>query len=72
MRVVLINPPALYNLGVCHDPKIKKNLGYYPPLGILYVASYAEKFTNHTIRVLDAQVEQLDYNGLEERIRAEC
>ncbi len=49
---------------------VEEETGRYPPLGLLYIASYVRKYTEHEITILDAIVEELDYPGIEERVRA--
>ncbi len=69
MKVLLINPP-IKNLITTNIPKVVDlERGYNPPLGLLYLASYAQKYTDYEIEVLDTIVEKLDYPGIEERIR---
>jgi len=69
MRVLLINPP-IDNIITTNIPTyVDEERGYNPPLGIMYVAAYAEKYTNHTIEILDVLAEELDYNGVKEEIR---
>lgn len=69
MKVLLIQPP-LINMIMANAPEWTENDGYYPPLGVLYVASYLEKYSDHSVEVLDAVVENIkNYEVLEERIR---
>ncbi len=69
MKVLLINPP-IKNLITTNIPKVVDlERGYNPPLGLLYLASYARKYTNHEIEVLDTVVEELNYYEIERRIR---
>ena len=69
MKVLLINPP-IKNLITTNIPKVVDlERGYNPPLGLLYLASYARKYTNHEIEVLDTIVEELNYYEIERRIR---
>ena len=70
MEVLLINPPRFNEIIGNNPPIIEEERGYNPPLGILYIAAYAEKHTNHAITVIDAQVEGLTYENLEERIKS--
>jgi radical SAM superfamily enzyme YgiQ (UPF0313 family) len=56
MRIVLINVPNTYEL-VGNDPVIiKDQQGVYPPLGLLYIASYL-KNKGYDMHVLDCQAE---------------
>lgn len=43
--------------------------GYNPSLGIMYIAAYAEKYTEHKIGILDMLVEEMTYNTLENEIK---
>ena len=69
MRVLLINPP-IDNMITTNIPTyVDEERGYNPPLGIMYVAAYAEKYTDHKIEILDVLAEELDYKGVEEEVR---
>jgi len=57
MKVLLINPPSENEIIGNNPPIIEEERGYNPPLGLLYVAAYLEKFTEHSMEVLDTQVE---------------
>lgn len=59
--------PSLSNV----TPNNYKNLnvGHYPPLGLMYVASYLEKKSSHQVEILDLNVENINYRGLEEEIK---
>jgi anaerobic magnesium-protoporphyrin IX monomethyl ester cyclase len=68
MKILLINPPR-YNEIIGNNPEIiEEERGYNPPLGLLYLAGYLEKNSGHEISVLDAQVEELSYAQLKQRI----
>lgn len=69
MRVLFINPPARSEIVGCNPPIIKSERGFDPPLGILYVAGYLKKHSNHEIKIIDAQVDRLNYDELKERIK---
>ncbi|MBU2472863.1 MAG: radical SAM protein [Patescibacteria group bacterium] len=68
MKVLFINPPNQNEIISCNPEIIKKERGYDPPLGILYLAGYLEKNSNHQVSVIDAQVEKLSYSQLTQRI----
>ncbi|MFC1700641.1 B12-binding domain-containing radical SAM protein [Patescibacteria group bacterium] len=61
MRVLLINPPRHSEIVSDNPPFIDEERGSNPPLGILYIAAYLKRYSNHQIFALDAQVEKLDY-----------
>ncbi|MFH1739969.1 MAG: radical SAM protein [bacterium] len=49
---------------------VDEESGLYPPLGLLYVASFAEKNTSHTVEILDCLADRLTYEQLGDEIRA--
>lgn len=69
MNVLLINPPNLNEIIANNPVIIEEERGYSPPLGLLYIAASLEESTGHRVSVLDAQVEKLDYDQIESRIR---
>ncbi|HIE43398.1 MAG TPA: radical SAM protein [Candidatus Omnitrophica bacterium] len=68
MKVLLINPLAQYTIVGNNPSIIEEERGYNPPLGLLYLASSTLRNTSHQIEVIDAQVEELTYEELRERI----
>ena len=68
MKALLINPPRENEIVGNNPSIIEEERGYNPPLGILYIAAYVEEQTGHEIAVIDAQVEELSYGELGERI----
>jgi len=70
-KVVLINPPAEHTL-VGNNPRfLDEERGHNPPLGILYLAAMLEERSDHTVCVLDAQVEELSYDDLAGHVAGE-
>ncbi|NIM14827.1 MAG: radical SAM protein [Candidatus Aminicenantes bacterium] len=70
-KVLLINPPAFNELMGNNPAIIESERGYNPPLGLLLLAGYLlEHNTKHQVTVVDAQVEELSYAQLEQRIQA--
>ncbi len=68
MKVLLINPP-MDNLIMSDSPVfIDEERGYNPPLGLLYLAAYVLRNSNHTINILDTQVEELSYDQIKQKI----
>tara|TARA_B100000315_G_scaffold60545_1_gene54919 strand:- start:2459 stop:3874 length:1416 start_codon:yes stop_codon:yes gene_type:complete len=68
MNILLINPPRENEIIGNNPSIIEEERGCNPPLGLLYVAGYLEKTSEHCISVIDAQVEKLDYHTLPSRI----
>jgi len=70
MKILLINPPAKNTLKGNNPTIIDEERGYNPPLGLLYIAGYLEKYSpQHQVEVLDTQVEELTYEDLGAWIR---
>lgn len=68
MKALLIYPPTLNMIRTNLPVFIDKELGVYPPLGLLYIAAYAQKNTNFKIQLLDCHAEKLNYQDIEKRI----
>lgn len=70
MKVLLINPPDFHMIKTNFPDELEgeEKSGYNPPLGLLYVASYALTHTNFEIEILDAQVEELTYADIKSEI----
>jgi anaerobic magnesium-protoporphyrin IX monomethyl ester cyclase len=69
MKILLINPPAFNELMGNNPAIIESERGYNPPLGLLLLAAYLlEHNHNHQVTVIDAQVEELSYAQLEQRL----
>lgn len=69
MKVLLINPPSENEILSCNPEIIKSERGYDPPLGLLYLAGYIKKYSSHELKIIDAQVEKLNYLQLKEKVK---
>ena len=68
MNILFINPPTIFELFGNNPEIIETERGYNPPLGLMFVASYLKEHSNHHIKVIDAQVEEHDYDSLTEEL----
>ncbi|MFC1668660.1 B12-binding domain-containing radical SAM protein, partial [Chlamydiota bacterium] len=69
MKVLLINPPSENEI-IGNNPQIiEEERGFNPPLGLLYIAAYLEKWSDHEVVVIDAQVENLSYENLAFKVK---
>lgn len=70
MRVLLINPPDENLIKTFAPDSLTEEMGFYPPMGLLYIASYAQKAYGNLleIEVLDTQVEMMGYDDIREHI----
>ncbi|RMD96825.1 MAG: hypothetical protein D6812_16370, partial [Deltaproteobacteria bacterium] len=69
MKVLLINPPRFHELIGKNPAIVEKHRGFNPPLGILSLAGYLEKHSDHELTVVDAQPEGWNYEEFEEVLR---
>jgi radical SAM superfamily enzyme YgiQ (UPF0313 family) len=70
MKVLLINPPAENLVRTFAPDSLTEEMGLYPPMGLLYIATYAQKRhgDRFQIQVLDTQVEKMGYPEIKEYI----
>ena len=69
MKVLLINP-RIDNMITANLPSyVDEQRGYSPPLGLMYVAAYAEQCTDCEIEILDMLAEETTYDRLESELR---
>jgi len=66
MKVLLVNPPAKNLVRTFAPDALTEEMGLYPPMGLLYIASYAMKAHGERfkIEILDTQVERMDYKKI--------
>lgn len=71
MKVLLINPPAENLVKTFAPDSITEEMGYYSPMGLLYIATYAKAKhgSRFQIEILDAQVERMGYDRIREYIK---
>jgi radical SAM superfamily enzyme YgiQ (UPF0313 family) len=68
MKILLISPPQFGTLKTSIPNFINQIIGYYPPLGILYIAAYLKARSSHEVLVLDTQVEKMGYPEIKAEI----
>ena len=56
MKIALINPSHRGFVHYSNPETWVKNLGVYPPLGLLYVASWLRERTPNKVEVIDLQL----------------
>jgi len=69
MKILLINPTTFNMLPTMLPKSVDEVRGYNPPLGILYLAAYLQKHSEHQVEILDCQVEELDYKQIGNKIQ---
>jgi radical SAM superfamily enzyme YgiQ (UPF0313 family) len=69
MKILLLFPPD-FNMIRSNVPSIvDRETGFYPPIGLLYVATYAITHSSHDITVLDTHAQRMSYDLIEQKIR---
>jgi len=69
MKVLLINPPAKNTAELELPAFVRRNEGRFPPLGLMYLASYLEKHNTAEVKILDTVASGADYGAIESGIR---
>jgi len=64
LNVLLLNIPNENEIEGNDPPILKRHGGFYPPLGLMYIASYLKKYTKHKVELLDCQALRVDYVNL--------
>lgn len=68
MKILLINPPLTKIIESDMPKELESGMDFLPPLGILYLAGYLLKFTNHQVKILDCPVENISHNEINSKI----
>ena len=68
MKVLLLVAPSADALTLETSNEMAHSMGFFPPLGIMYLSAYLKKYSRHTVKVIDSESEQIDYKQLESRI----
>lgn len=73
MKILLIYPPKQHHmLGVTpHTDIVETEAGYYPPIGLFYLAAYLEKNSKHSVKIIDSATEGFSHEKVKEIIVSE-
>ena len=69
MRVLLIRPPARHTVESEVPEAVEAENLSYPPLALMALASFLKSETTHQCDILDAQLDHLEYDEVEAKIR---
>lgn len=70
MKLLLIFPPDTSVLSQGSLEQFKDiDVGCYPPLGLMYIAAHVLKNSHHEVEILDANVERMHFDAIEDEIR---
>lgn len=70
LRLMLIRPPARHTVESSVPDAVEAENLSYPPLALLSIATWIGHHTRHEVTILDAQLDNLDYDEVERRIAA--
>jgi radical SAM superfamily enzyme YgiQ (UPF0313 family) len=70
MRVLLIRPPARHTVESEVPEAVEAENLSYPPLALLAIASFLRDQSDHVVDILDAQLDHLEYNEVQEKVAA--
>ncbi|MFH2070133.1 MAG: radical SAM protein [Elusimicrobiota bacterium] len=70
MKLLLIYPPREhYIFGITPHVYVDCESGFYPPIGLMYLAASIEKNSDWEVEIIDAYTEQYDFPALEAGIK---
>ncbi len=69
MRVMLIRPPAKHTVESEVPEAVSAENLSYPPLALMAIAQVLKDFSEHEVTILDAQLDDIDYDVMEAKIR---
>jgi len=68
VKVLLVNPPTANQFTLEMDEFVVKERGFYPPLGILSLATYLNRKTEHRAELIDCVAEEIGHEALLARV----
>ena len=73
MKLLLIYPPKNHHVfgSTFHSNVIEVESGCYPPIGLMYIASYVMKNSNCEVKIIDSNAEKLSHDGVKGIIERE-
>ncbi|NDD27783.1 MAG: radical SAM protein [Proteobacteria bacterium] len=69
MKILLLFPPQDQIVSPGYMKTIQEGLGFLPSLGLLYLGTYLRERTRHEVDLLDAYVERMTFDDVEQYIR---
>ena len=68
--LLLVFPPLSSGLAYGSHEQFKNiDVGVYPPLGLMYISSYLGRYSDYTVKILDAVAEKISHEQLADEIR---
>ncbi len=51
--------------------ELESGMDFLPPLGLMYIAAYVKEKTNFDVKILDCEIEKVNYTNIQEKIKEE-
>lgn len=71
MKVLLINPPTTNAMKTNESFFTMRSVNFFPPINLMYPATTLKQRTNHTVKIMDADIEGKNYEEIEKEIKEE-
>jgi radical SAM superfamily enzyme YgiQ (UPF0313 family) len=71
VKILLVNPRTEGMISTELPGYVSKEVGHFPPLGLLYLAAYVRRHSPHEVAVADMPARNLSYGDLARRAAAE-
>lgn len=68
-KVLLLYPPIINQVSHINIKAFDRIIGHYPPLGLLYIATYLKEFTDYEVEILDCFAEKINFTEIREKIK---
>ncbi|GAB1402128.1 radical SAM protein [Elusimicrobiota bacterium] len=68
MKILLINPIVKDKIWAGIPQNCSKDIFLFPPLGLMYIEAYLDKFSHHQTKIIDALADNLSYDDITEKI----
>jgi anaerobic magnesium-protoporphyrin IX monomethyl ester cyclase len=69
MKILLLHPPENHMITTNLPSFVDEERGCYPPLGLMYVAAYLKKYSDHKILFYDSIAEETGYKYMEKLVK---
>ncbi|MBM4154496.1 MAG: radical SAM protein [Lentisphaerae bacterium] len=71
MKVLLVNPRTEGMISTELPGYVSKEVGHFPPLGLLYLAAHLQRDPRHGVALVDMPARDVSYEALGQRVAAE-
>jgi radical SAM superfamily enzyme YgiQ (UPF0313 family) len=69
MKILLIFPPLVHKQIYDLPEFVENEASLHPPLGLMSLAGYLQRFSRHEVRILDANAQKMEYRQLSQALQ---